>query len=71
MYKYVHGLNPTYLNDLFTAQSRDYHLRGLSNQNSTPLKLASNHAGILVQSFGMSCLLTLNDLRICQFSKEL
>ena len=30
MYKCVNGFNPTYLNDLFTAQSNDYHLCYLS-----------------------------------------
>ena len=30
MYKCVNGFNPTYLNDLFTAQSNDYHLRDSS-----------------------------------------
>ena len=39
----------------------------LSNQNSTPLNLDS---GISVQNCGMSYLLALNDLKICQFSKE-
>ena len=42
----------------------------LSNQNSTPLNLDSNDSGISVQNCGMSYLLALNDLRICQFSKE-
>ena len=30
MYKCVNGFNPTYLNDLFTAQSNDYNLRDSS-----------------------------------------
>ena len=73
MYKCVNGFNPAYLNDLFTAQSNDYHLRDSSRliQPKFNTFKFGNNSGILAPSCGMSYLLTLNDLRVCQFPNEI